>query len=108
MFDGDNMYPKGFHPANPYFEPDFKHIAQPIRRNSTQVKYYFIDFGLSEIFDNDEPQRVRGIMAQDGSIPELSTTVPYDPYAVDVYTLGNIYKKRLLLVRSLRCRRYPS
>ena len=106
MLDASKMYPKGFHPLSPSFEPDFKRVARPFRRRGAGVKYYFIDFGFSQIFNSyEERENVLGIMAQDRTIPELSNTVPYDPFAVDVYTLGMVYKERLTSVR-VSCPKY--
>ena len=94
------MYPRGFHPASTNIEPDFTRIAKPRRRRAaSDIKYIFIDFGISTQFDSLEKRElVVGCMAQDPTIPELSDDVPYDPFAVDVYTLGNVYKEELLEV----------
>ena len=99
MFDeSGKMYPKGFHPASQNMELDFSQVARPRRRRSTNgLKYIFIDFGISSQFGSLEKRElVKGCMAQDPTIPELSDDVPYDPFAVDVYTLGNLYKVELL------------
>jgi len=39
---------------------------------------------------------VTGTSGQDQSAPELSSDVPYDPFKVDVYTLGKVFQERLL------------
>jgi len=44
------------------------------------------------------PFMVLGKDALDREIPELSLNFPYDPFLVDIFTLGNTYKKDLLQV----------
>lgn len=100
MFDGTSMYPGGFHPvfmdAIPVGTLDAKYRS---RRSVHGVRYYITDFGISTRFQEGESNLVTGSMAQDGDVPELSETVPYDAFAVDVFTLGNLYKSCLLQVR---------
>ncbi|TDL26470.1 hypothetical protein BD410DRAFT_715779 [Rickenella mellea] len=95
MMDGNLLFPNGFHPLQQMSDPINLRLLQPLRRSDvSSVKYYFIDFGLSTYFeDNDTPRLVLGDVAQDHDVPELSCTVPYDPFPVDVFTLGNMYKK---------------
>ena len=96
------MFPKGFHPGNQYFDADFNRVALPKRRRGARgIKYMIIDFGLSSQFASfEERELVVGCMAQDATVPELSDDYPYAPFAVDVYTLGNVYKTELLRVRA--------
>lgn len=55
------------------------------------IEYFFIDFGVSyqyplgltDILDT-------GRYGQDRSVPELSDTVLYDPFKLDIYQLGNV------------------
>ena len=99
------MFPKGFHPNFQSFEADFSWTADPKRRRGARgIKYMIIDFGLSTQFASfQERENVVGRMAQDATIPELSDRYPYDPFAVDVYTLGNVYGTEFLEVRA-ECR----
>ena len=99
------MFPKGFHPNFQSFEADFSWVADPKRRRGARgIKYMIIDFGLSTQFASfQERENVVGCMAQDATIPELSDDLPYDPFAVDVYTLGDVYKTDFLRVR-VECR----
>lgn len=100
MFDAAGMYPKGFHPVRTIRDASYRNEAYPLRRRDVpSVRYYFIDFGLSSRFDDDRiPKLVTGDRAQDKEIPELSLVVPYDPFAVDIFTLGNVYKRNLIEV----------
>lgn len=97
MFDAAGMYPKGYHPVRTILDASYRKEAYPLRRRDVPcVRYYFTDFGLSSRFDDDsEPRLVIGNRAQDKGIPELSLTKPYDPFAVDIFTLGNAYRRKL-------------
>ena len=101
MLDASPMYPDGFHPTLQNRSPDLLRFAKVLQRSDVpSVKYYFTDFGLSTLFDGDvETELVTGAMAQDAEVPELSSIIPYDPFPVDVFTLGNVFKKHFLNVR---------
>lgn len=77
--------------------------AKALRRCDVEgVLYYVTDFGISTRFtDPNEPRLVRGIDCQDKEVPELSQWTEYDPFPVDIFTLGNVFKKKLLGVSSL-------
>ncbi|OCB87837.1 hypothetical protein A7U60_g4970 [Sanghuangporus baumii] len=100
MMDGRVMYgKKGFHPSDQDMTAaDVMILAKPkTRRDVGFVKYYFTDFGISSLFDDpSRPRVVVGNRAQDLEVPELSTVIPYDPFAVDVFTLGNVFKRHFL------------
>jgi hypothetical protein len=100
--DADALYPSiKPHPHSIGRSRDFRQFIDPLRRTEAHVKYYFIDFGISTRFLEGETHLVTGIHGRDQDVPELSNTVPYDPFKVDVFILGNTYKKRLVEVRSL-------
>ncbi|EJC99794.1 uncharacterized protein FOMMEDRAFT_127977 [Fomitiporia mediterranea MF3/22] len=98
MMDGTNIYPNGFHPTFAMYTLDGLGPANPQRRRDvSHVKYYFTDFGISSDFNpQDNTRLVTGVNGQDRDVPELSRTVPYDPFAVDVFILGNLYCKQFL------------
>ncbi|EJC99788.1 uncharacterized protein FOMMEDRAFT_112858 [Fomitiporia mediterranea MF3/22] len=100
MMDATTMYPKGFHPAAKLMDPSgVKPAPVRRRRDVSGVKYCFIDFGISTRFDpnvKEDERRVTGIDGLDRDVPELSANIPYDPFAVDVFILGNVYRKSLL------------
>ncbi|KAK7032000.1 kinase domain-containing protein [Favolaschia claudopus] len=53
------------------------------------VKYYYIDFGLSMYFpEGKDSALTTGTLRTFKTIPELSLTVPYNPFKVDVFQLG--------------------
>ncbi|KDQ19914.1 hypothetical protein BOTBODRAFT_51285 [Botryobasidium botryosum FD-172 SS1] len=98
MMDASKLYPQGFHPQRPNLSIDAQGPAKARRRASApQPKYYFIDFDLSSRFDDaTAPRLVTGRHCQDRTAPELSDRVPYDPFKLDVYILGNVFHRCLL------------
>lgn len=100
MMDGSELYPEGFHPVVPSLKLNYRDLAPELRRRDvSNVKYLFTDYGVSSRFDDPSaPRLVLGTECQDRTVPELSRTIPYDPFPVDVYTLGNVYREALLEV----------
>ncbi|KAM5541462.1 hypothetical protein V8D89_005016 [Ganoderma adspersum] len=96
MMDGRNLYPEGHHPVRIESLPDGVLDAHPVARSNSHVRYVFIDFGLSEMFEEGESTLVTGYTGRDKEIPELSNEVPYDAYCADVFALGNLYHKEFL------------
>ena len=39
-----------------------------------------------------------GLDGRDGEVPELSATVPYDPFKTDMFIIGNLFKHKFFLV----------
>jgi len=101
MMDADAMYPEGFHPIRTMHKPDYSGYAPYLSRSTAGVKYYFIDFGISVHIPADVyPKLVTGHLGRDQTPPELSKTIPYDPFKLDVYIIGNMFKRELTDVRS--------
>ncbi|KAH8111764.1 kinase-like domain-containing protein [Phellopilus nigrolimitatus] len=99
MMDGRPLFhPDGFHPVQQDLTARDLSMATPRSRSDVErVKYYFTDFGISTHFEDDNrPRLVVGNVAQEGTIPELSLYIPYDPFCVDVFTLGMTFKRNLL------------
>lgn len=100
MFDAQKMYPKGFHATLTDSIPNVSAPAPFITRSAAGgVRYYFTDFGISSHFADGKRTRVTGNDCQDKTVPELSDIYPYDPFPVDIYTLGNLYKMQIIEVR---------
>ena len=101
MLDGSPLYSSGFLAIEPTRDRSGLRPSNPrYRYESPPVKYYVIDFGLSTLFGDDSGSRlVTGTFAQDQDVPELSKTIPYDPFLVDVFTLGNLFKQTFIQVR---------
>ena len=95
------MYPLGFHPVEELFLVDKKTVAPRISRLEAGAKYYFVDYGISSYFPAG-PRRelVLGIAGRDRDVPELSNNVPYDPFKVDIFTIGNVLRGELQAVGS--------
>ncbi|KAG8945125.1 hypothetical protein FRC04_001191 [Tulasnella sp. 424] len=64
---------------------------RPSRAAVGGVRYYFIAFGIS----THNQDLTVGSDGQEPA-PELSDNVPYDPYKLDVYILGMVYRRFLL------------
>ncbi|OCB92166.1 hypothetical protein A7U60_g458 [Sanghuangporus baumii] len=97
MLDGTSMYPDGFHPVLHSRSRSWTAPAKfKSRTDSPGVKYFFTDFGLSTRFDDAVEERlVTGRICQT-HVPELSDTIPYDPFALDIYLLGDVYKRNFI------------
>lgn len=105
--DASAMYPQGFHPVHQIYLSDTKTRAVTLSRSAVPVKYYFIDFGISTVFPNEaHPKLVLGEDGRDQEVPELSEDIPYDPFKVDIFIIGNLLRHELREVRGSD--RYPS
>lgn len=99
MYDAEKVYPKGYHPAAVILTMDVQGFAPHISRTAAGgVRYFVTDFGISTRFEIGEEHLVTGTSCQDKTVPELSEWIPYDPFPVDIYTLGNVFKNNLLEV----------
>ncbi|KAI8984969.1 kinase-like domain-containing protein [Trametes punicea] len=99
MMDATALYPRGFHPMSQNCLPDAVMKPSPVlSRKDIPVKYYYVDFGISTRFMPDDPNRlVLGTLGLDRDVPELSDVVPYDPFKVDVFILGNLIGELVFL-----------
>jgi hypothetical protein len=106
MMDATRMFPHGFHPAMNVFLPhDICAPAPVLPRLEVGVKYYFIDYRISSYFpEGTERQLVLGLSGCDQDVPELSDEVPYDPFKVDIFTIGNILRREFVVVSSISLR----
>ena len=94
--DADKMFPEGLHPARYGYKPDFSGPAPYVPRSTdgVHVKYYFIDFNISVHIPEDCPSKtVTGIHGRDRDPPELSRDIPYDPFKLDIFIIGNMFKQ---------------
>ena len=90
--DAKALYPKGFHPVFHHRLLEAHESAPVLPRSTAQIKYYYVDFGISTYIPRDSPTRmVTGVFGRDQEVPELSAEIPYDPFKVDVYILGNVF-----------------
>jgi hypothetical protein len=100
LMDATHMYPLGFHPVEELFLDDRKTLAPRISRLEAGVQYYFVDYGISSYFPpGSRRELVLGIAGRDQDVPELSNDVPYDPFKVDIFTIGNVLRGEFQAVR---------
>ena len=104
MLDAPQMFPNGFHPELQGLKLDISGRAEARRRRSSKgLKYLFIDFGISSSFNSFEQRgKVQGWACQDTTVPELRAGKPYDPFKVDIFVLGNLFRKVICEVSILR------
>lgn len=69
--------------------------APTLSLSKAPVKYYFIDFGISTRFAPQLSRLVVGTPGLDQEPPELSDNVPYDPFKLDVFLIGNLIRRGL-------------
>lgn len=99
--DSKKMYPYGFHPTRKTENIDGFTRAKYISRSKAKdVKYLYIDFGMSKLIRSETDRRMR--IKQGARIlpPEIERGDVYDPFPVDMYYLGHVYREFLLEVRA--------
>ncbi|OCH90633.1 hypothetical protein OBBRIDRAFT_776568 [Obba rivulosa] len=94
LMDGNALFPSGFHPINQMSLPDASGPAPYRNRSDVPVRYYYVDFGISVYFHAErENKLVLGMDGRDQEVPELSSKIPYDPYKVDIFIIGNVFRR---------------
>ncbi|KAJ7117974.1 kinase-like domain-containing protein [Mycena crocata] len=99
LMDESHVVPAGSHFCSPKSHTGFPGVFSWENRCSVSpVAYYYIDFGLSMYFPNGkEAALTTATLRTFKTIPELSLTVPYNPFKVDIFQLGlmmhNLIKK---------------
>lgn len=90
--DVTKVIPAGFHPQRPWSKKGIlSDLTWKQRSSVAPVDYYIIDYGLATWFRHQESDIMStGVYGQDKTVPELSKTVPYDPFKVDIYQLGGV------------------
>jgi len=101
MMDAKSLVPTGWHFVAPFCEPDGMTRITPLDRKRHPVRYYFIGFGNSLHIPRHQRTPIKGIGGGDCDVPELHTGQAYDPFKLDIYTLGNLIDKYLHEVRIL-------
>lgn len=101
MMEGSELFSEEPHPS-PFHSRvslDGQRAVRPLSRKNTSVRYYYIDYGISSLFSDNESRRfVVGIDGRERDIPELSADVPYDPFKTDVCILGRFFQKQIIPV----------
>ncbi|KAF5379460.1 hypothetical protein D9615_006614 [Tricholomella constricta] len=95
MMDGSKVVPGGFHFVRPRSPTGIVRdtIEWHTRWSAKPNKYYFIDFDLAATYVRGVEMETRvGRIGQDRSVPEFAfplSPLPYDPFKLDIYQLGN-------------------
>ncbi|KAJ7512950.1 kinase-like domain-containing protein [Mycena galericulata] len=90
VMDESRVVPKGSHFSDDRTHTGFFRLFSWNDRCTVgPVDYYYIDFGLSLFFpDGKDTARYLATLRTFPNIPELSQTVPYNPFPVDIFQLG--------------------
>jgi hypothetical protein len=108
LMDATHMYPQGFPPVEDLYLYDIRTPAPRISRLEDGVKYYYVDYGISSHFPpGSRRELVLGIAGRDRDVPELSKKVPYDPFKVDIFTIGNVLRGEFQAVSSHSLADFP-
>lgn len=103
MMDASAMYPNSFHPVDMKRNRNWKGNAKHYTRTRRPPRYYFIDYGLSHRYNpEDGPALELPMRGGDKSAPEHADSnynTPCDPFATDIYYLGNLIRERFIKVR---------
>jgi serine/threonine protein kinase len=92
-----NLFTDGWHPMNTWLTRSGKDdLCLGRRRSEVEIRYYFIDFGLSTLFHPEQHNRL--VIGELGRIqaPEQNSGLPYDPFKLDVYYLGHVYQTKIV------------
>ncbi|KAG6856399.1 hypothetical protein H0H87_005017 [Tephrocybe sp. NHM501043] len=99
MADNGTLFDHPPHPQLPYMRRDFKGwVSRTTSRTICPVKYYIIDFGLSQFYGSEDVRLKTPPWGGDRTVPEhlLPNAPPCDPFPVDVYCIGNIIREGYL------------
>lgn len=97
MMDGSNLFKDGWHPMNTWLTRNGKDdLCLTRKRSEVEIRYYFIDFGLSTLFSSGQHKCF--VTGELGRIqaPEQLSGLPYDPFKLDVYYLGHVYQMKIV------------
>jgi serine/threonine protein kinase len=109
MMDSAPLYDGPIHPVEHHMSRDYTRSVKQQTRTLCPVKYYLIDFGNACHYNPEEgPPRVPVHYGGDRSVPEFTTETVCDPFAVDVYRIGNVIRTCFTKVRSIRFRAFST
>lgn len=93
--DSTPLYDEPVHPVNHTMNRDFTRPAKPHPRTVRPVKYYYIDLGDARHYNPEEGSPQLTVpYGGDRTVPEFKTQKFCDPFAVDVYRVGNIIRQQ--------------
>lgn len=96
--DGARLFPHGVHPSFSTLLPDASGPPKVLRRRDVpDLRYYIADFSLSRRFETEaEERKIYERRGADDEVPELGSKEWYDPFPVDVFSVGNIFRKKFV------------
>ncbi|KZV68700.1 hypothetical protein PENSPDRAFT_753942 [Peniophora sp. CONT] len=94
LVDASALFPDGHHPIKLEFTPDYRKVVRPLPRSKDDVRDYYVDFGISSHIPSGSPSvLVTGISGRNQNVSGLSETVPYDPFKVDIFSMGQVFEE---------------
>ncbi|TFY71472.1 hypothetical protein EVG20_g1547 [Dentipellis fragilis] len=103
MMDAAPIYPEPWHPVKLNMRRDWKGKARHYTRTERPLKYYYIDFGLSQLYtpENTEtwPPLALPVHGGDKTAPENQDekhNTRCNPFATDIYYLGNLIRNSFM------------
>ncbi|KAF8162480.1 hypothetical protein K438DRAFT_298879 [Mycena galopus ATCC 62051] len=94
--DPTQLFPRGFHPVNYYFNPNNDDLAYSITRTECWPRYYLIDFGLSRRYDPSKGPPLERVTPGSGRNPPEYSDTECNPFPTDIYFLGNLLKHHFI------------
>ncbi|KAF9073655.1 kinase-like domain-containing protein [Rhodocollybia butyracea] len=89
--DAKSMYTRIYHPIEQKKRFDWSGGALHHSRTRCPPKYYLFDFGFSRLYDSSQPPPLEPAIKSGGYFtPEAEEDALCDPFAADVYLLGNM------------------
>ncbi|KAL0572776.1 hypothetical protein V5O48_009189 [Marasmius crinis-equi] len=96
MMDSRRLYDLPVHPIKQIMARDWSRKVQVYTRTERPVTYYYIDFGLAQQYPPEASATREPGYGGDTTVPEFQTNQSCDPFAVDVYRLGNLMRECFL------------
>ncbi|KAJ3871501.1 hypothetical protein F5051DRAFT_423278, partial [Lentinula edodes] len=95
--DANTMYPHQYHPRAPEKRYDWTGRVHHRSRTHRPPRYYLIDFGFSQKYDPSQPRPLEYAIRSGGYLPpEGAAGISCDPFATDVFLLGNMIRTSFL------------
>ncbi|KAJ3725966.1 kinase-like domain-containing protein [Lentinula raphanica] len=106
MMDWSPLYPQPPHFHSLWKRMDWKGPSKPRNRTLYPGRYYFIDWDLSKQYSTATritraPRLLPGY-GGDQTVPEFKRNQACNPFAVDVYCLGNVIRNKFIEVHSIQ------
>ncbi|KAF5366792.1 hypothetical protein D9758_006479 [Tetrapyrgos nigripes] len=105
MVDSAPLYSRPMHPTQRGTSYDWKHHVSPKSITRHPVRYFLIDFDLTEQYDPKYgPARQFPGYGGDRSVPEFKAhpSQPCDPFPVEIYRLGNLIRRFMMSTQRVR------